>query len=178
MGKVDLVRATHLFSPKPARAEGGFLLPLAAVTSLVLLLGSLSMVQFSLVGRERLASEQELRISEDQVVSAAHDLVSRLAQQHPCLLPLRRPNWSGTDCARTADLNQLASGSLLEGQWQVLRWEPSLRSPQQGEQSVVEFDLDWRPVKGQGRVAQFALGLSAEPQKVVQLRLLGWIGRV
>lgn len=110
------------------RRSDGFLMPLAALVSLLLLLGSLSVQAVSLQGRLRGEAERELQAEEDRLHSAAQLLIARLQLRHACLLPLPMEHWAGAGCAGADELAQLRRGSVLGATWQLLRWQPEASS--------------------------------------------------
>lgn len=153
----------------------GFLLPLAALMSLLLLLGSLSVQAVSLQGQRRVEQEQRLREAEDQLASAAQALVARIQLQHGCLLPLERGSWPAAGCADGADLAALTAGELLGTPWQLQRWQPSpLPNGSDGGPLVVELLLALAPRDGGAALrAAFSLRLVGQPWRVLELRPLG-----
>ena len=156
----------------------GFLLPLAAMLSLLLLLGSLSVQAVSLQGRLRSSAERQLQASEDRLDSAAQLLVARIQLRHACLLPLALEQWAGAGCADAADLEQLLRGEMFGADWQLLRWQPvgAAQGAAAAEQRLtLEIGL---AAQGQepSRRAGFELRLAGLPWRVQELRPLGLRG--
>jgi hypothetical protein len=155
------------------------LLPLAALMSLLLLLGSLSVQAVSLQGRLRGDSALRLQTSEDQLASAAQLLVARIQLRHACLLPLAMEQWAAAGCASAADLVPLHRGEVFGAGWQLLRWQP-LAHPE-GAATVAEQRLTLEiALDGRGREpsrrAAFELRLAGLPWRVQELRPLGLRG--
>ena len=86
--------------------RNGFAMPLALVVALLLLLSSLATQTMILQVRSRRAVVLELRQAEDRLASAAHLLVGRLQQSHPCLFALNLEAWpqAGLSCGHAADI--------------------------------------------------------------------------
>jgi hypothetical protein len=168
-------------APAPLRRQrsAGFLLPLTALLSLLLLLGSLSVQAVSLQGRLRGDSERQMQTSEDQLASAAQLLVARLQERHPCLLPLALEQWAGAGCASASDLAQLRRGEVFDTGWQLLRWQPgpSPRGTAEPAQQrlTLEIALEARG-RAPRRRAGFELRLTGMPWRVLELRPLGLRG--
>ena len=161
------------------RRTNGFLLPLTALLSLLMLLGSLSVQAVSLQGRLRGDLERQLQRHEDQLASAAQLLVARIQLRHACLLPLALEQWASAGCASAADLEQLRHGEVFDASWQLLRWQPSA-SPQ-GTTAAAEQRLLLEIALEAGspaprRRAVFELRLAALPWRVQELRSLGLRG--
>lgn len=163
---------------QPPPGGGGFLLPISALASLLLLLGSLSLQSLSLQGRLRGEAEQRLQEAEDRLVSAAQMLVATLQLRHACLLPLPLERWPVAGCASAAELEGLARGEVLGSRWRLLSWhpEPPLAAagvPQQRLQLQLALVPEgsapaWR--------AAFLLRLVGQPWRVQDLRPLGLRG--
>jgi hypothetical protein len=158
----------------------GFLLPLAAMLSLLLLLGSLSVQAVSLQGRLRGSAERQLQASEDRLASAAQLLVARIQLRHACLLPLALEQWAGAGCADEADLEQLLRGEVFGADWQLLRWQP-VGTAQGAAAAAAEQRLTLEiglAAQGQepSRRAGFELRLAGLPWRVQELRPLGLRG--
>jgi hypothetical protein len=158
----------------------GFLLPLAALLSLLLLLGSLSVQAVSLQGRLRGSAEQQLQASEDRLASAAQLLVARIQLRHACLLPLALEQWAGAGCADAADLEQLLRGEVFGADWQLLRWQP-VAAPHGSATATAEHRLTLElaldgPGRERRRRAVFELRLAGLPWRVQELRPLGLRG--
>jgi hypothetical protein len=167
----------------PAASQGrrsdGFLLPLAALMSLLLLLGSLSVQAVSLQGRRRGAAERELQTAEDRLISAAQLLVARIQLRHACLLPLPLEQWAGASCASAGELEQLRRGTVLGFSWQLLRWQPEMTSPaavsSQPQRLRLELALPAQQRQSALR-AGFALQWLGPPWRAMELRPLGLQG--
>lgn len=159
--------------------SAGFLLPLTALLSLLMLLGSLSVQAVSLQGQLRGESEWRLQTREDQLASAAQLLVARLQQHHACLLPLALEQWKNSGCASATDLEQLRRGEVFGRGWQLQGWQPS--AAPQGTATTAEQRLTLEIVlEGSGpeasRRAGFELRLVGLPWRVQDLRPLGLRG--
>jgi hypothetical protein len=164
--------------PTLSAPTAGFLLPLAAMLSLLLLLGSLSVQAVSLQGRLRGSAEQQLQASEDRLTSAAQLLVARIQLRHACLLPLALEHWAGAGCADAAALEGLRRGEVFGADWQLLRWQP-VAAPQGAaaaeQRLTLELALDGRG-RERRRRAVFELRLAGLPWQVQELRSLGLRG--
>lgn len=161
------------------RRSEGFLLPLAAVMSLLLLLGSLSVQAVSLQGRRRGAAERELQAAEDRLISAAQLLVARIQLRHACLLPLPLEHWAGAGCASPSELEQLRRGTVLGFSWQLLRWQPEATSPVAASSLPQRLRLELALPPGQRQPALragFALQWLGPPWRAMELRSLGLRG--
>jgi len=155
------------------------LLPLTSLISLLLLLGSLSVHAVSLQGRLRGDSELRLQTREDQLHSAAQQLVDRLHQRHACLLPLPLERWAAAGCASAAELLQLRQGEVFGVGWELLRWQPDAAAQAMAatfEQRLnLEISLnprDHEPARRGG----FSVRLAGLPWRVLELRPLGLRG--
>ena len=116
-------------SPPPEAA--GFLLPLSATASLLLLLSSVSLQAAALQARSKVQAGQRLRQAEDQLMSAAQHLLAGSATPAvgqtglvgPVayrLVAFDGPNWHGA----------LAAGGLQRGRAAVtLELQPSAEQP-------------------------------------------------
>jgi hypothetical protein len=111
----------------PGLAERhGFALPLALVVALLLLLSSLAMQTMILQVRSRRAVVLELRQAEDRLASAAHQLVGRLQERHPCLFGLNLAAWTvaGLTCGDPAEILGLIHADAHDFAWTVIDWRP------------------------------------------------------
>jgi hypothetical protein len=155
------------------------MLPLATLSALVLLLGSVSLLAMALQIRLRLAVEQQLLQEEDQIHNAAEELVARIQLRHRCLLPLPQSSWAMAACIAPDELQTLGHGELDEHRWQLVRWEPSQRAPTTADIRLMDLQLELRPAATKPPLrAAFLLELGGAPLRVQGLRLLGWSGRV
>jgi hypothetical protein len=165
--------------PAPKRRTSGFLLPLTTLLSLLMLLGSLSVHAVSLQGRLRGDSALLLQTREDQLASAAQQLVARIQLRHACLLALPLEQWAGASCASAADLEHLRRGEVFGVGWQLLRWQPIAppsATAAAGEQRLtLEIRLEARGREASRR-AGFELRLAGLPWQVRDLRPLGLRG--
>lgn len=152
--------------------EQGFLLPLAFGTSLLLLLGSLSLQGLVLQGRLGLRRAELRAQQEDALASAAQQLVAVLNLRHPCLLALPLQHWSreGLSCASGSAQQNLAQGSSGEVRWRLIDWQPALS----GARLLIE--LEARAPDLPGRQGSFAVALLAEPLRAQPPRLLALRG--
>lgn len=154
-------------------------MPMAAMLSVLLLLGSLSVQAVSLQGRLRGSAERQLQASEDRLTSAAQLLVARIQLRHACLLPLALKQWEDADCADATDLEQLLRGEVFGSNWQLLRWQSV--GAAQGAAAAAEQRLMLEiALAAQGREpsrrAGFELRLTGVPWRVQELRPLGLRG--
>ncbi len=167
--------------PRHQASTAGFLLPLTTLLSLLMLLGSLSVHAVSLQGRLRGDSELQQRTREDQLASAAQQLVARIQLRHPCLLGLPLEEWAGAGCASAADLEQVRRGEVFGVGWQLLRWQPEAApagTAAVAEQRLtLEITLEARG-PDTGRRAGFELRLAGLPWRVQDLRPLGLRGEM
>lgn len=166
---------------RPGRqgSSAGFLLPLTTLLSLLMLLGSLSVHAVSLQDRLRGTRELQQQTSEDQLASAAQQLVARIQLRHACLLALPLEQWAGAGCASAADLEPLRRGEVFGVGWQLLRWQPSappVETAAAAEQRLMlEIGLEARNRQASRR-AGFELQLAGLPWRVQELRPLGLRG--
>lgn len=112
---------------RPGEGErNGFALPLALVVALLLLLSSLAMQTMILQVRSRRAVVLELRQAEDRLASAAHQLVGRLRERHPCLFGLNLAAWTvaGLSCGDPAEILGLIEAEAHGLAWKVIDWRP------------------------------------------------------
>lgn len=174
-----LGRAGATLLPRTRPGSEGFLLPLTTLLSLLMLLGSLSVHAVSLQDRLRGSSELQQQTSEDQLASAAQQLVARIQLRHACLLALPLEQWAGAGCASAADLERLRRGEVFGVGWQLLRWQPG--APTAGTTAAVdqpltlEIGLEARGPQASRR-AGFELRLTGLPWRVQELRPLGLRG--
>jgi hypothetical protein len=165
--------------PGGQERSAGLLLPLTALISLLLLLGSLSVHAVSLQGRLRGDSELRLQTSEDQLHSAAQQLVDRLQQRHACLLPLALEHWAAADCASAAELSQLRQGEVFGAGWQLRRWQPDADDPGLAATSErrLTLEISLNPSdRDSARRGGFVVRLAGLPWRVMELRPLGLRG--
>ena len=71
---------------------------MVSTAALVLLLSSLSLQTLALQGRRQMIGQLRQRAQEDQLASAAQQLLGTLRQDHPCLLERRLVEWSAAPC--------------------------------------------------------------------------------
>jgi hypothetical protein len=160
--------------PRDRHQQQGFVLPLVMGTSLVLLLGSVSVHTTSLQSRLQAARELQLRRAEDQLTSAAQQLVAELNRQHPCLLDLALERWRdlGQLCAAPTAVEALSSSEVLGVPYRLIGWQP--------EGTSVGLLLELGAAQGlPPRQGAFAVTLSPPPQAPLQatdVRLLGLRG--
>jgi hypothetical protein len=155
---------------RPA-AEGGFLLPLAASTSLVLVLSSLSLQAAALQARSQLQGGQRLRQAEDALMSAAQHWVAGAVGQLA----------AGELEGQTGQVGSVAYRLVA---WEGPRWlEPAGVDGLQRSQAVATLEL--LPTPEQPRPLRAAFGLAlAQPVgpaaggvRVLALKELGLRGR-
>jgi hypothetical protein len=160
----------------------GFLLPLSAMLSFVLLLVSLSLQSVSLQGRLQGAAEQRLQESEARLASAAQLLVAQIQLRHACLLLHPRERWGAAGCASPTDLERLERGEVLGSRWQLVRWQPgpAVMVASRWRQSLaLEIELRSEgpdPGPRSAFLLQLEGGLSS--WRVQELRSLGLRGRL
>ncbi|MFZ0408593.1 MAG: hypothetical protein WAM11_10855 [Cyanobium sp.] len=168
-----------VFRPRSIPATG-FLLPLASLASLLLLLGCLSMQTVALQSAQRLAAVARMRQAEDNLMSAAQQLVASLQRQYPCLLPLALDQWSGAACVNATQLTSLARGDVNAIPYQLVGWRPqAVAADPLGADPVAgaEMLLELRPSDGKPPLrSAFAVALQGLPPQVRDLRLLGLRG--
>jgi hypothetical protein len=145
------------------------------VVALLLLLSSLAMQTLILQVRSRRSVVLELRQAEDQLASAAHLLVGRLQERHPCLFGLDLAAWPLADlsCGNAAEIMGLIRAEAHGHAWQVIGWQP------QPGGRLVELLLQVQPQASQpARRGEFLVELdpSAMPPRVLALRPQGLRG--
>jgi hypothetical protein len=145
------------------------------VVALLLLLSSLAMQTLILQVRSRRSVVLELRQAEDQLASAAHLLVGRLQERHPCLFGLDLAAWPLADlsCGNAAVIMGLIRAEAHGHAWQVIGWQP------QPGGRLVELLLQVQPQASQpARRGEFLVELdpSAMPPRVLALRPQGLRG--
>ena len=154
---------------------GGFALPLALVVALLLLLSSLSVQTMMLQVRSRRAVLLELRQAEDQLVSAAHLLVGRLQERHPCLIGLALSVWTpqGQSCAAADEIQGLLQHQAHGLAWSLVDWQP------QPGGSQAQLLLQLQPIDGhppRRQAFRVELDSSGRTPRVLALRPLGLQG--
>lgn len=152
---------------------------MAALSSLLLLLGSLSVQAVSLQGRLRGEAERQLQTAEDRLISAAQLLVARIQLRHACLLPLPLEQWTEAACATASQLEPLRRGTVLDASWQLLSWRPDGASPLASSPLPPRLTLELAlPARGSQPPlrAGFSLLLQGPPWQVQELRPLGLRG--
>ena len=104
-------------------ASKGFALPLALITS-ALLLSSLSLQTLALHARQR--SRQVLATAQtiDAERSVAMAFQQHAAGAHACLLALPSSEWDGSERCPGLNPGQLRSGRVADRAWQLLDWQP------------------------------------------------------
>lgn len=150
-------------------------MPLVILATMLLLLSSLAVQSAMLQLRARRSVLLELRQAEDQLSSAAHQLVGRLQQEHPCLLALPLAQWSaqGALCADAAQQLSLIAAAGFGPSWRLISWSPDASA------SAVSLLLEQPAAAGQpSRRGAFRVRLAhsgGRPQ-VQGLRFLGLRG--
>jgi len=157
---------------RPA-VDGGFLLPLAASTSMLLVLSSLSLQAAALQARSQVQGDQRLRQAEDALMSAAQHWVGQ-----------RLLTGELADGALEGQTGRVGSVAYRLVAWEAPRWpEPAGLDGLQHSQALATFEL--LPTAEQPRPLQAAFGLDlAQPVapaaggvRVLALRELGLRGR-
>ncbi|MBD2422756.1 hypothetical protein [Cyanobium sp. FACHB-13342] len=155
---------------RPA-ADGGFLLPLAASTSLVLVLSSLSLQAAALQARGQVQGGQRLRQAEDALMSAAQHWVAGAAGQLA----------GGELEGQTGQVGSVAYRLVA---WEGPRWpEPAGLDGLQRSQAVATLELVPTAEQPRPLRAAFALELArpvapaAGGVRLLALRELGLRGR-
>jgi hypothetical protein len=150
-------------------------MPLALVVALLLLLSSLATQTMILQVRSRRAVVLELRQAEDRLASAAHLLVGRLQQSHPCLFALNLEAWpqAGLSCGHAADILGLIEAEAHGLAWKVIAWQPLPGENQVELLLQVQAQAGLPPRRGQFRVE---LEPSPSSPRVVALRPQGLRG--
>ena len=105
-------------------ASKGFALPLALITSALLLLSSLSLQTLALQARQR--SRQVLATAQtiDAERSVAMAFQQHAAGAHACLLALPSREWDRSEVCPGANPAALQSGRVADRDWQLLAWQP------------------------------------------------------
>lgn len=155
--------------------RNGFAMPLALVVALLLLLSSLATQTMILQVRSRRAVVMELRQAEDRLASAAHLLVGRLQQSHPCLFALNLEAWpqAGLSCGHAADILGLIEAEAHGLAWKVIAWQPLPGENQVELLLQVQAQAGHPPRRGQFRVE---LEPSPSSPRVLALRPQGLRG--
>jgi len=155
--------------------RNGFAMPLALVVALLLLLSSLATQTMILQVRSRRAVVLELRQAEDRLASAAHLLVGRLQQSHPCLFALNLEAWpqAGLSCGHAADILGLIEAEAHGLAWKVIAWQPLPGENQVELLLQVQAQAGLPPRRGQFRVE---LEPSPSSPRVLALRPQGLRG--
>lgn len=155
-------------------ARDGFVLPLAALVSLLILLGSLSLQSLSLQGQARGEALGQMAIAEDLLASAAQVLVAEIQLHHPCLLALPQEQWAGAGCVSPMDLAQLGDGEVLGAAWHLVRWQPQATVVAPIPQKAVDLQIELSASRiSPPRRSAFLLRLAGEPWRVRDLVPLG-----
>lgn len=134
------------------------MLPVAIGVALLLLLSSLSLQTLALQSHGLAAASERLRRVEDDLASAAHDLVGELNAGHRCLLSDPLPGWDpqAADCPAPASLTDPRSLATPPVDYRLIGWSPS----ESGTEA--ELVLERAAAGGQpARRAAFAVGLAA-----------------
>jgi hypothetical protein len=155
----------------------GFVLPLAIGVALLLLLSSLSLQTLALQSHALAAASERLRRVEDDLASAAHDLVGELNEGHRCLLGAPLAEWDplATECPAPEHLTGARSLATPPVDYRLIAWTPAEAG------TSAELVLERAAAAGQpARRAAFAVGLasggSAGALQAVDLRPLGLRG--
>jgi hypothetical protein len=110
------------------------MLPLALAGSLVLLLSSLSLQGMVLQGRQVQALEQRSLRAEDQLASAAQQLLGQLQGPYACLYGLPSSEWRPEAlppaCPAGLALEPLRRWSVDGSPVELIRWDPLLAAPE------------------------------------------------
>jgi len=164
----------HRMAPLPDLQEQGFAMPLAVAASLALLLGSLSLQSACLQGHLQTGAELDQRQAEDQLFSAANQLLGALNRHHRCLLALPLEQWAsqGQDCSNATEQAALVQNTSLGQPYRLLQWQPRPEAA-----GSVELLLE-APAQGArpSRQAAFAVTLQGSPALASQLLPLGLRG--
>ena len=165
----------RLASRHHVAVPSGFALPLALMVSLLLLLSSLAMQTMFLQARSRRAVVLELRQAEDQLASAAHLLVGRLQERHPCLLALNLSFWplAGLNCGDIAEITSVISAETQGLRWQVIGWQLLPGGHQVDLLLQVQPEAGGSPRRGEFRVE---LDPASPSKRVLALRPRGLRG--
>jgi hypothetical protein len=105
----------------------GFVLPLAIGVALLLLLSSLSLQTLALQSHGLAAASERLRRVEDDLSSAAHDLVGELNEGHRCLLGAALAAWDpeAAVCPAPANLTDPRSLNTPPVAYRLIAWTPA-----------------------------------------------------
>ncbi len=167
------LRARRSPHPRFRTPEAGFLLPLSAAASLLLLLSGVSLQAAALQARSQVRAGQRLRQAEDQLMSAAQHYVAERFK-----------------AGSSGLAGQPAGAAPAELRYRLVafegpHWQPTLdaEGQQRGEATFSLELVPTQPASGSQRAA-FALELArsvgpqgAGPQRLLALRELGLRGR-
>ncbi len=158
-------RPPHAWSPQ----DSAYLMPLAAAAAGLLLLLGLTLQAMALQERAQTGALERLRREEDLLVSAAHQLLARLNDAHPCLLLLPQTRWSmeGTACSLPSEVESLTQLEVWSVPVRLLVWQPGA----DGGSAELAVQL----VASQGhapRRGRFAVRLTGTSPQAVDLRSL------
>jgi hypothetical protein len=162
----------------PQAQAAGFLMPLSAAASMVLLLSSVSLQAAALQARSQVQAGQRLRVAEDQLMSAAQQFVAERLAGGP------------VDAAPTSTSPVGAQGQLGDVAYRVVafdgpHWQAELESDgrQRGRATATLELLPGGAVR-HGQRGAFALELvravtpqGPGPEQLLALRELGLRGR-
>ena len=111
--------------PPPSDQTGGYALPLALVTSSVLLLSSLSLQTLALHQGKRSQVQLQRAQHTDALQSAAMAFLQQAHGSNGCLLSFPSARWSDPWVCPAADPQQLQQGDAGEHSWQLIAWQPT-----------------------------------------------------
>jgi len=156
--------------------DDGFVLPLAMGVALLLVLSSLSLQTLALQSHGLAAASERLRRVEDDLASAAHDLVGELNAGHRCLLSEPLPGWDplAAPCPAPQSLTGARSLATPAVDYRLIAWTPS-ESGTDAELVLERAAADRQPA----RRAAFAVRLAASgggELQAVDVRPLGLRG--
>ena len=109
----------------PSDQAGGFALPLALVTSAVLLLSSLSLQTLALHHGQSSHVRLQRAQRTDALQSAAMVFLQQAHGNNDCLLRFPSVQWSDPGVCPAADPQQLQQGDADEHPWQLIAWQPT-----------------------------------------------------
>jgi hypothetical protein len=146
--------------------ESGFILPMAALVTLLLLLGSLSVQGIML---QRQMSDSILlmnHVQEDAIASSAQTVAGALQQKGACLLEKSWQQWNKEACygALAPSLN----GSMAGGSYRVTGYSFTKNVPSP-ELSTADLALSWQAESSAGTIQKtflLDLDLSVNPPQL------------
>ena len=108
----------------PGPEQRGFALPLALISSALLLLSSLSLQTLALHAHQRSRQALATAQTRDAEGSVAMTFQQHAVGAHACLLALPSSEWEGSERCPGLNPGLLQSGRVADRGWQLLDWQP------------------------------------------------------